>query len=170
MPTGGDHSDLRPPLPLRRSTPARAMNEYVCPLRPVSDSTRKPAPHWRVKEIATEHGFHYEVVGSDGVTVASDIQSLELARLFALSPQIFSHFKSLRVEAERSLLHMVDRDTTQCDIEEVAEDTLGDWERVSPGAPAFAQWLLALEQLEEMVGPQTYPPKGVSVQRELFAD
>lgn len=170
MSTGGDHSDLRPPQPLHQSTPAKDMKESAFPLRPIHDSSRKPATHWQVKEVKTEQGIHYDVVGSDGATVAAHIQSLELARLFALSPQVFNQFKSLRLEAERALHHMVDCDVTQCDLEEIAEDAMGEWERVSPGAPAFAQWLLGLEQLEETVGPQKYPPKGVSVQRDLFAD
>lgn len=146
------------------------MNEPVCPLRPTSDSSRNPAAHWLVKEVTTKQGTHYDVVGSEGAIIAAHIQSLELARLFALCPQVFNQFKSLRLEAERALHHMVDCDVTQCDFEKIAEDAMGEWERVSPGAPAFAQWLLDLEQLEEMVGPQTYPPRGVSVQCDLFAD
>lgn len=170
MTTGVGHSDLSPPRPLRQHTPSNAMNELACPLRPVSDCTRKPAPHWQGMEIFTENGTHHEVVGSDGVTVASNIQSLELARLFALAPQVFNHFKSLRLEAERALYHMVDCDVTQFDFEETAENSQGEWEQVASGAPAFAEWLLSLEQLEEMVGPQSYPPEGVSVQYDLFAD
>lgn len=170
MTTGVGHSDLRPLWPLRLDPPTNAMNDLANPLRPVSDFTRKPSPHWQVKAVTAKHGTHYEVVGSDGVTVASNIQSLELARLFALSPQVFNHFKSLRLEAERALYHMVDCDVTQCDFEEIAEDAQGEWEQVAPGAPEFAEWLLNLQQLEEMVGPQSYPPEGVSVQYDLFMD
>lgn len=146
------------------------MNELSLPLAPVNDFKPMLTPHWQVKEVTTEQGIHYEVVRSDGRAVASDIQSLELARLFALSPQLFNCFKALRVEAAHALRNMVDCDVTQCDLHEIAEDVQGEWDRVSPGAPSFARWLLTMEQLERMVGPQNYPPEGVSVQCELFAD
>lgn len=146
------------------------MNELARPLAPVSDFKPMLTSHWQVMEIKTEHGIHYDVVRSDGGAVASNIRRLELARLFALSPQLFNHFKSLLVEVTRVLYDMVDCDATQYDLQEIAEDIQGDWERVSQDAPAFASWLLAMEELEEMVGPQTYPPEGVSGQYELFAD
>ena len=144
------------------------MQEYTQPLAPIHADKPLLSTHWQVREVKGETGTTYVVVGVDGAALASNINSLELARLFALAPQVFENFKSLRLEAERALYNMVDCDVTQCDLVEVAEDCQGEWEEAAPGAPEFASWLIALEELEMMVGPQTYPPKGVAVQLELL--
>ncbi len=67
----------------------------------------------------------------------------------------------------RALDHMVDTDMR--DVEEIAEDASGHWEEASPSAPEFASWLLDLYELEDMVGPQAYPPEGVTSQHKLFS-
>ena len=142
------------------------MNEPAQPLCPIATATPMLAPHWQIRAVRDARGQSYQVIGTDGALVASDIQSLEIARLFALSPLVFKHFHALRLEAERALDQMVHSNV--CDIEEVAKDASGRWEEASPGAPAFASWLLDLYELENMVGTQAYPPIGVAWQCELF--
>ncbi|WP_153064257.1 hypothetical protein [Acidovorax sp. ST3] len=144
------------------------MNETALPLCPIATATPMLAPHWQIKEVQDTRGKSYQVIGTDGIVVASDVQSLEIARLFALSPFLFESFRDLLSEAERVLEHMVD--SCWYDTKEIAEDEDGLFEEDSPGAPEFASWLLELYKLVKMVGPQAYPPKGVTWQYELFFD
>jgi len=95
-----------------------------------------PATHWQIKEIQDTRGKSYQIIGMDGTVVASDVRSLEIARLFALSPFVFENFRPLLFEASRVLELMVD--SSFYGIDEIAEDANGRWERDSPGAPAFA--------------------------------
>lgn len=146
------------------------MNEPAEPLRPITGDVPMPSPHWHIREVGEPGSRHYQVVASAGTVVASGIKSLELARLFALSPQLFENFRMLRLEAERALYNMVDCDITQCDIKEIAEDEKGQWDETAPGASAFATWLLDLEELAAKVGSQGYPPEGVATQADLFRE
>lgn len=144
------------------------MNDLAQPLSPVATETPMLAPHWQIRAVQDARGQSYQVIGTDGAVVASNIQTLEIARLFALSPLVFKNFQALRLEAERSLDQLVD--SSFYDIEEVAEDASGHWEEECPGAPEFASWLLDLYELEDMVGPQADPPEGVTKQYKLFLD
>ncbi|MDR6154702.1 hypothetical protein QF021_002791 [Acidovorax delafieldii] len=144
------------------------MNESARPLCPTATATPMPATHWQIKEIQDTRGKSYQIIGMDGTVVASDVRSLEIARLFALSPFVFENFRPLLFEASRVLELMVD--SSFYGIDEIAEDANGRWERDSPGAPAFASWLFELYELEKLVGPQAYPPEGVTWEYELFLD
>lgn len=144
------------------------MNELAQPLSPIGTETPMLSPHWQIRAVQDARGQSYQVIGTDRAVVASDIKSLEVARLFALSPLVFKNFRALRLEAERVLDQLVD--SNFYDIEEVAEDASGHWEEECPGAPEFASWLLDLYEIEDMVGPQAYPPQGVTCQYNLFLD
>lgn len=141
------------------------------PALPHNDGDTTPfLPHWHVREVARNAGVEYEVLDSNGAVVAANVKSLELARLFALAPEVFENFKRLEREAVRALFHMLDVNQGTYDVEEVASDLDGEWERVSPGAPDFARWLMEVEELREAVGEQQFPPPGVPRQVGLFAE
>lgn len=54
------------------------------------------------------------------------------------------------------------------DVEEVADDVNGEFERESPGTPEHAQWLMEVASLREAVGEQVFPPDGTLRQVDLF--
>lgn len=124
-------------------------------------------PHWHVRQVEKDGGFQYEVRDSTGAVVAAGVKCLEHARLFALSPLVLENFDLLQHEAGRTLHQMVDADQGALDAHEVADDFDGKWEELSPGAPAYAQWLLEIAELREAVGVQAFPPAGIPWQQQL---
>lgn len=134
-------------------------------------SSMEPAPflyHWHIREVAQDGSTVYEVRDSRGAVVAGNIKCIEHARLFALSPLIFQNFQLLEKEAVRALWHMVDANPGTYDVEEVAVDVDGEFERTSPGTPEHAQWLMEVASLREAVGEQDFPPVGTPWQVDLF--
>lgn len=127
-------------------------------------------PHWHVREVSQDGATVYEVRDCNGVVVASDVRSLEHARLFALAPLMFENFKRLEGEAIRGLWHMVDANAGDYEVEEVADDVDGRFESASPGAPEHAKWLMEICALREAVGEQEFPPVGVPCQLTLALD
>ncbi len=124
--------------------------------------------HWHVREVAQDGSSLYEVRDSRGSVVAADIKCIEHARLFALSPLIFQNYELLEEDAVRALWHMVDVNPGTYDVEEVAADVDGNFERTSPGTPEHAQWLMDVASLREAVGEQDVPPAGTPRQVDLF--
>ncbi|MDR7093944.1 hypothetical protein [Hydrogenophaga laconesensis] len=124
-------------------------------------------PHWHVREVSRDGATVYEVRDCNGVVVASDVKSLEHARLFALAPLMFENFKRLEAEAIRGLWHMVDANAGDFEVEEVADDVDGRFESASPVAPEHARWLMEVGALREAVGEQAFPPVGVPRQLAL---
>lgn len=117
------------PLPFGDSTPGRTI--------------------WHIRESKRDGRSLFEVRDSMGNLVAADIASLKHACLFALAPRLLENFQLLEAEAERALWHMVDANEGYYDVEEVAEDIDGGWERTCSGAPEYAQWLLDVRSLIE---------------------
>lgn len=136
------------------------------PLAPVQGDTVPFAPYWHIRQVEGPQGIRYEVRDSRGEVVAADIKTIEHARLFALAPQMHTHFHYLANEAQRTLHFMVDVQEGLLDIHEVAEDVDGKWERGCNGAPGFAEWLIDVRELQASIGDQ-YPAKGVARQKEL---
>lgn len=124
--------------------------------------------HWHVREVTRDESTLYEVRDSRGAVIAADIKCVEHARLFALSPLIFQNFQLLEEEAIRGLWHMIDVNPGSYDVEEVAADVDGEFERTSPGTPDHAQWLMEVASLREVVGEQNFPPAGTPRQVDLF--
>lgn len=123
---------------------------------------------WTIYQVDSANGAFYEVRDSRGKTVATGINNLQHARLFALSPILLENFDPLCVEASRSFHHMVDANEGTIDLEEVADDEDGDWEESTPGAVDFAQWLLDMDELREAVGEQTSLPVVTECQAKLL--
>lgn len=126
--------------------------------------------HWHVREIERDGCTLYEVRDSSGAVVAADIKNLESARLFALAPLVFENLKLLEEVAVRALWNMVDANQLTYDVEDVAADVDGAFERASPGVPEHAQWLMEVSALREAAGEQAFPPAGTPWQDALFAD
>jgi hypothetical protein len=125
--------------------------------------------HWHVREIERDGCTLYEVRDSSGAVVAGDIKSLESARLFALAPLIFENFKLLEKEAVRALWYVVDAKAGTYDVEDVADDVDGEFEKAGSGVPEHAQWLMEVSALRAAVGKQEFPPAGTPRQDALFA-
>lgn len=125
--------------------------------------------HWHVREVAQKGSPQYEVRDSRGEVIAANIKCIAHARLFALSPLIFQNFQLLEEDAVRGLWHMIDANPGTYDVEEVAADVDGEFERTSPGTPEHAQWLMEVASLRDAVGEQDLPPDGTPRQVDLFA-
>lgn len=139
-------------------------------LNPTTGESVPFLSHWHIRTLERDGLTLYEVRDSVGTLVAGDITSLEHARLFALAPLVFKNFKLLEVEAVRALWHMVDCNQGAVDVEDVAEDVEGEFEKASPGAPEHAQWLMEVSALREAVGALDFPPTGTPRQEGLFAN
>lgn len=112
-------------------------------------------PDWHIQEVKVKEGTRYEVRDFNDNVVASGIKLLSHARLFALAPQILENFIELEHEAVRALGYMIDTNAGYYDVDEVAGDASGRWERISPGVTDFARWLLEVRRLREAVCEQT---------------
>lgn len=140
------------------------------PLSPTTGSHPLFLPHWQLRKVERDGCIRYDVIDSESSVVAANVRSLEFARLFALAPLVFEHFKRLEREAGRALSYMLDVNEMAYDLEDVASDADGEWERTSPGAPDFARWLMELNELRVAVGEQQFPPPGVPQQARLFVE